>query len=175
MLSASLLLAVSLVVGQVEQIETTKEIHVPDDVVKALDYFVGTWEVKVVGTTATCTTHNQWADGRPCLHGRLVWKDANGVDIGASMWGYDPARKQIVYVQFYASGANHILKWDYRSGNVWKGTFRGTSADAEEETANVELEKADDDRFVLRVAAGETAEDESSPIVTMIFQRRKKS
>lgn len=167
------------ILGQVVGGSTTKPIHVPTEAVESLDFLVGTWQVTAQqgqNEVGEGTWKIAWEEGKPCLRCTQVWRDARGTDVGAGIWGYDVAKRQIVYVQFYVSGANAVIRFDVKSSEalkaaVWKGRMSQVSDTAEPGEAAVELEKKTATEFVFRAIARAVAGAEKQPAVELHFRK----
>jgi hypothetical protein len=166
---AAIVLAASVVAGE------AKEVKIPKEALAELDYFVGTWnviEASDQGKTIKATWHFEWAEGRPCIRCTQTWSDPKGTDVGAGIWGYNVARKQMLYVQFYASGSHAVMRYSECSGPTWKGRMTGVT-DSGEATKPVEisLEKKSPILFIWRAAETVTASGEKLPAQEAHFQK----
>ena len=78
--------------------------------------------------------------------------------MGAGIWGYDVAKEQLVYVQFYVSGANAVIRYDVKSPNavadrVWKGRMMQVSDVGKAGEGTVECHRISETHCVFRVTA----------------------
>ncbi len=173
------ILVAAVVLGQSAEIKTTKPVHMPASAIRVLESLAGTWQATALdnGTkSATGIWKTKWAEGGPCLHCTQVWTDSRGTDVGAGMWGYDVGKKQLVYSQFYVSGANATMRFDVdpdtmETADSWKGTgtFVTDTGEAVKATLTINQRKAGS--FVWKSTNNVTASGQSLPDGEIHFKR----
>jgi hypothetical protein len=160
------------------EIKADKQVQVPKQVWKALDFFVGTWEVTAQAgeeESGKATWVFEWAEGKPCLRCTQTWTDERGTDSGAGIFGYDVAHGQLVYVQFYVSGASATMRYDVDPTNVaetpaWAGTMTAVDDQGEAEKATISIERQDG-QFIWRSTDGKARDGQALPDAELLFKR----
>ena len=159
--------------------QVTKPVLVPAEARKALDYFVGTWKVNATREgkpSGEATWETYWAKGKPCLHCTQTWKDENGVDLGAGMWGYNISENQLVYTQYYVTGANATLKLKMpqegiKPGTKLVGTIEQTMADGTTFESPTSIEIKSTQHYISRVSEHVAEEGKKLPGAELHFRK----
>ena len=122
---------------------------IPKQVLKELDFMVGTWEteMKEDGVTVGKATHERkWAPGEYCL--RFSWsmelKGQKMEAIGISGW---TVKGKAVVEHWYGSdGSFSTVRYPLgkMKSDAWEGTHRLVEADGKERKGKCRLEKGDD-------------------------------
>ena len=158
---AAVVLLTLLVAGE------AKEVKIPKEALAELDYFVGTWNVTEAsdqGKTIKATWKFEWVPGKPCIRCTQNWSDPAGTDVGAGIFGYNVARQQMVYVQFYASGSHAVMRYTECSGPIWKGRIMGVDDSGEAiDPVEISLEKKTRSFSVWRGAETVTSSGKKLP------------
>ena len=115
MLSTTLLLAASMVVGQAE------ESKIPQEVLKQLKYMEGTWEVvgNVENEEVRGIWSARWAPGKHCLLRRSEHEIGGESVIGVGVIGWDGVTETITEQVFFSNNGSALLRWKVLpSGNL---------------------------------------------------------
>lgn len=173
------ILVATVLIGQQSEVKTTKQVHMPASAIRVLESLAGTWQATALDDGAEsgkAIWKTKWADGKPCLHCTQVWTDSRGTDAGAGMWGYDIARKQLVYSQFYVSGANATMRYDVEpetmeTATSWMGTGTFVTDTGEAVKANVSISQRNTDSFVWKSTDNVTDSGQKLPNGEIHFRR----
>jgi hypothetical protein len=148
MLSTSILLAASMVVGQAEQVK----VAVPQEVLSFFGYFVGEWRMEGVALDGAVSGVNtwKWAEAKHCLTYDSLWKDKNGTAHALAICGWDPAKKQLVETEYWTGGGTNTLRYSKISDALWEGTMSGVESDGKELTGKIAYEIKSPTHLVFR-------------------------
>ena len=148
MLSASILLTASMVMGQVEQVK----VAVPQEVLSVFSYFVGEWRMEGVALDGAVSGVNtwKWAEAKHCLTYDSLWKDQGGTARALALCGWDPAKKQLVETEYWTGGATNTLRYSKTNDALWEGTMSGVELDGKELTGNIAYEIKSPTHLVFR-------------------------
>ena len=100
---------------------------IPEDIIKEIDTFVGTWksEGKIGDEKQTGGFTCRWArtedKKKVCLIGNFSYKTGNEVRSGVTLIGWNAAKKCIEDRGFDALGGNSTLLWTVKSPTEWQG------------------------------------------------------
>jgi hypothetical protein len=160
MLSTAVLLAGAMVGGAL-----------PDEVIRELDYYVGTWtyEWKMDGTTYTGKWSVEWSPDKSCLLSHWSSVGPDGPGKGTKITGWDLQKNEMVDLDFGDNGAHILSRYKNTSGTLWEGHGTGATSEGEVETCKYQL-KLDSDKFIwmrMEVKQG----DESLPNQVFVFSR----
>lgn len=103
---------------------------IPDDIIKELDAFVGTWSVegKIGEKEVTGTCRLRWVRGEDgkncCLSGFGKYTVDGKTKTFASLMGWNAAAKCIEDRGFDTEGGSGINIWTVTSPGTWKGELR---------------------------------------------------
>ena len=139
---------------------------IPDEIIKELDAFAGTWKVegKLGGKEHTGRFTCRWArtedKKKVCLMGQFAYNTADVSWSGVTLIGWNAAKKCIEDRGFDANGGNATLCWTVASPTQWKGevtmvqggkTVTGKADLIKKGPAEMVLEAAMDNGDVSRV------------------------
>ena len=131
---------------------------IPENIIKELDSFVGTWRVEgKIGdkeVTGTCTL--RWVrtedDGKICLSGRGTFQIDGKTQHVATLMGWNAANKCIEDRGFDAEGGSGINYWTVTSPGTWQGEIRRVNNGREVESRRSSLSKVQRRSFPKRKA-----------------------
>jgi hypothetical protein len=140
---------------------------IPEDIIKALDGLVGTWEIegKIGDATETGQFTCRWAksdDGRKCcLTGRFSYKKGDKTRSGVTLIGWNAVHNCIEDRGFDANGGNGRLLWTVESPDKWQGDLTFVEDGKELKSTAVLIKKGPQEI----VTEGTTATGEASRYV----------
>ena len=148
MLSVSVLLTVSMVVGQADQVK----VAVPPEVLSFFSYFVGEWRMEGVAMDGAVSGVNtwKWAEGRHCLTYDTLWKEAGGTARAFAICGWDPLKKQLVETEYWTGGSTNTLQYSKTNDTLWEGTMSGVDSDGKKMTGKIAYEFKSPTQLVFR-------------------------
>ena len=169
MLSALILLAASMVVGQAEQVK----VAVPQEVLSFFGNFVGEWRMEGVALEGTMSGVNtwKWAEGKHCLTYDTVWKEAGGTARALAICGWDSAKKQLVETEYWTGGGTNTLRYSKINDALWKGTMSGVEADGKELTGTIAYEIKSPTHLVFRATDVKVGGKPSKDIEISYFKK----
>jgi hypothetical protein len=135
---------------------------IPDNIIKELDFFVGTWESegKIGDVTETGRFTCRWArtdDGKQCcLIGRFSYKRGDKTRSGVTLLGWNAAKKCIEDRGFDGNGGNGRLLWTVESPDTWKGEMTFVEDGKEVTSSGVLIKKGP--REIVMETTSETGE-----------------
>ena len=178
-LSIALALTAAILVGNVTVAQ--EPAGVPENIVKELDYLVGTWnaEGKVGDDESTGRFSCRWARlkdrKKVCLIGNWSYTVGGKTEIGANIIGWDAVRKCIEDRGFSDQGGCATLRWTVKSPTEWRGEVHDI-LDGEEIEAKAEITKKGNSEFVYdaKTSTGETIRWVFRKVATERKSRRAK-
>ena len=150
---------------------------IPDEIIKAMDYFVGTWEAKgnVGDKVRTGGITLRWSptkDGtKVCLIGRFSYTTGDETLSGTNIIGWNAAKKCLEDRGFNDLGGSGTLYWFPKSEHLLKGEIIYIK-DGEEVHAKADLVKKGEAEIVMETVTedGEVGRVE----YTKVKKERKK-
>ena len=149
---------------------------IPDEIIKEMDYFVGTWKAEgnVGGKVQTGGITLRWApmkDGKKvCLIGRFSYTTGDETRSGVTLIGWNAAKKCIEDRGFNDLGGNGTLYWFIESATKWRGEIV-TVMDGEEINSKADLIKKGDSEIVIESV---TDDGEVSRVEYTKVERKRK-
>jgi hypothetical protein len=165
MLTTSLVLAASLVVGQ------TNDEKVPEDVMKELNRLAGTWVMtgEEGSDTYKAKYTNELASGRYAVRMRCVWSGAwQGEGLGFVAW--DGIRKELFGPEAYEDGSVCRLVYKIESPGVWVGATQNSLIGKGKYEAKIRLEFSDATHYTW-TATKATLNGQPQPDMKLKFTR----
>ena len=144
MLSSTLLLVASMVVGQGEQKAPSV---MPPEVLKELQTLSGEWNLEMTldGKVQKTTWIGRWAPERHCQVGRVT---GDGVQAN-TLTGYDKSTNTITELAFYANGDYYLFRYRVVSPGLWEGEGVGIDR-GKAFTEKLELKRNGRDEFTWK-------------------------
>ena len=141
MLSITLLLTASIVVGQADTADTP----LPADAIAQLQFMAGQWKTEGTfrGDRWEGTGRRRLSVSKSCL---IMTGKSNIMD-SAGITGWDPATNEIVETWYNSMGTQVIIRYKVGPGPVWKGTVHVHAPEGEHEEGTCRLEKTGGDSF----------------------------
>jgi hypothetical protein len=152
MLTTSLVLAVSMVVGQAEP-------TMPEDFQAAMQYLVGKWAVEgnINDEAFTLTMTYCWAPGKHCLILNATSDGERALrNSGTGIIGRDPSTNELVETAYLHNGVRLEHRFSHISGAVWEGTGSAQNPSGSTTNSTLRLEKTSDEYSLASKAEGWT-------------------
>ena len=164
MLSTSLLLAASMVVGQL-----------PDQAVNELSYYVGEWDFQwtVDGVEYSGKWFVKWAPDKSCLVSHWKSVNANGPASGQKITSWDVAKTQVIDLDCGSTGAHSFSRGSKAADNLWNGEITGATSDGKTSMCKYELKQEADKFTWTRTERKEGGEPQ--PDLIFVFRKVKKA
>lgn len=174
MLTTSLLVAASLVMGQADDGSP-----LPEEIAKMYECQMGTWKIEgsVGEDTATARWSCRWARGKHCY---FITCSADSVDEEgvvhkmAAIGGYDSTKQQTIEKIFWSNDRHYTIRYDVSSPILEVGVYKGEIECVEKGktyTAPVNVERKGPSVFVYR---SETAEGDKIELVFRKVERARR-
>ena len=122
---------------------------------------------KVSGVTAECEF--AWAPEGHCVEYRGV--GPAGVPSCSGLGGWDPAKKQAVFTEYWNGGGKNTLRYTAVSPNVFEGEMAGTDPDGQATGGQIRVEFTGPDECVF-TATKLMKGGESQPDQKTVFRRK---
>jgi hypothetical protein len=127
------------------------ESAIPPEIVRELDFFVGSWTLQGEGARGPMTSswNIRWAPGTHCLIVEYRRTEPDKVVFGNGLWGWDSGSGEIVYhAQYSDQGLEHI-RIKRNTQGVLKGRYTG-SLDGKQVSASCVLRKEGPNQWTFK-------------------------
>lgn len=116
-------------VSRCTKTDTAQASGLPEDYLRFMEKLIGEWtlELTVDGDSMAADCEFVWAPEGHCVEYHGV--GATGTPSCSGLGGWDPAKRQAVFTEYWNGGRKNVLHYSAVSPNVLEGTMAGTTAD----------------------------------------------
>ena len=143
----------------------------PAEYVKLMEKLIGEWtvELTVGGESVAAECEFVWAPEGHCVEYHGV--GSTGIPSCSGLGGWDPAKKQAVFTEYWNGGRKNVLHYSVVSPNVLEGTMAGTTSDGKATAGQIRVEFTGPNECVF-TATKVVEGDKVQPDQKTVFRRK---
>jgi hypothetical protein len=151
--------------------DTAEASGLPDQYLQFMEKLIGEWtvELTVGGERVTGTCEFAWAPERHCVEYRGV--GPQGILSCSGLGGWDPAKQQAVFTEYWNGGRKNTLRYTAVSPTVFEGDMAGTDPDGTPTSGKIRVEFTAPDQSVF-TATEVMKGNQQQPDEKTVFHRK---